>query len=62
MNVSIKENNGVSTLTIEVPVSLRPSNSGKTMLVASSGGNQTTTAQVDGKNVVVGLNAYIPKG
>ena len=62
MNVSIKENNGVSTLTIEVPVSLRPANSGKTMLVASSGGNQTTTAQVDGKNVVVGLNAYIPKG
>ena len=62
MNVSIKENNGVSTLTIEVPVSLRPSNSGKTMLVASSGGNQTTTAQVDGKNVIVGLNAYIPKG
>tara|TARA_R110002051_G_scaffold14510_1_gene46957 strand:+ start:1853 stop:2041 length:189 start_codon:yes stop_codon:yes gene_type:complete len=62
MNVSIKENNGVSTLTIEVPVSLRPSNSGKTMLVASSGGNQTTAAQVDGKNVIVGLNAYIPKG
>ena len=62
MQVSIKENNGVSTLTIEVPVSLRPSNSGKTMLVASSGGNQTTTAQVDGKNVIVGLNAYIPKG
>ena len=62
MNVSIKENNGVSTLTIEVPVSLRPSKSGKTMLVASSGGNVTTTAQVDGKPVTVGLNAYIPKG
>ena len=62
MNVSIKESNGVSTLFIEVPVSLRPSKSGKTMLVASSGGNQTTTAIVDGKPVVVGLNAYIPKG
>jgi hypothetical protein len=62
MNVSITENNGVSTLTIEVPVSLRPSKSGKTMLVASSGGNVTTTAIVDGKPVTVGLNAYIAKG
>ncbi len=62
MQVSIKENNGVSTLTIEVPVSLRPSKSGKTMLVASSGGNVTTTAIVDGKPVTVGLNAYIAKG
>ena len=62
MNVSIKENNGVSTLTIEVPVSLRPSKSGKTMLVASSGGNVTTSAIVDGKPVTVGLNAYIAKG
>ena len=62
MNVSIKENNGVSTLTIEVPVSLRPSKSGKTMLVASSGGNVPTTAQVDGKPVPVGLTAYLPKG
>ena len=62
MNVSIKEKDGVSVLVIETPVSLRPSKSGKTMLVASSGGNITTTAQVDGKPVTVGLNAYIPKG
>ena len=62
MNVSIKATNGVSTLVIEAPVSLRPSKSGKTMLVASSGGNISTTAMVDGKPVTVGLNAYIPKG
>lgn len=62
MNVTIKENNGVSTLFIEIPVSLRPSKSGKTMLVASSGGNVTTTAIVDGKPVTIGLNAYIAKG
>ena len=62
MQVSISENNGVSTLKIEVPVSLRPSKSGKTMLVASSGGNVSTSAIVDGKPVTVGLNAYIPKG
>ena len=62
MNVSIKEKNGVSTLVIEAPVPLRPSKSGKTLLVASSGGNVTTTAMVDGKPVTVGLNAYIAKG
>jgi hypothetical protein len=61
MNVSIKEKDGVSILTIETPVSLRPSKSGKTMLVASSGGNVQTAAQVDGKPVTVGLNAYIAK-
>ena len=61
MQVSVTESNGVSTLKIEVPVSLRPSKSGKTMLVASSGGNVSTEAIVDGKPVTVGLNAYIAK-
>ena len=61
MQVSVTESNGVSTLKIEVPVSLRPSKSGKTMLVASSGGNISTAAVVDGKPVTVGLNAYISK-
>jgi hypothetical protein len=36
--------------------------SGKTRVVASSHGNKVTEAQVQGKNVVVGVNAYIPKG
>tara|TARA_R110001583_G_scaffold50315_1_gene157047 strand:- start:540 stop:728 length:189 start_codon:yes stop_codon:yes gene_type:complete len=62
MQVSIFDKDGVSMLKIEVPVSLRPSKSGKTMLVASSGGNVSTSAIVDGKPVTVGLNAYIPKG
>jgi hypothetical protein len=30
--------------------------------VASTHGNKVTEAQIHGKNVVVGLNAYIPKG
>ena len=38
------------------------SGSGKTLVVASSHGNKVTEAKVQGKNVVVGLNAYIPKG
>jgi len=61
MQVSIFEKDGNSFLKIEVPVSLRPSKSGKTMLVASSGGNVSTSATVDGKPVTVGLNAYIAK-
>lgn len=36
-----------------------PSASGKTLVVASSHGNQQTTATVNGKNVVIGVNAYI---
>jgi hypothetical protein len=39
-----------------------PSNTGKTLVVASTHGNKVTEARVNGKNVVVGLNAYIPRG
>jgi hypothetical protein len=51
-------------LVIEIALNAAPvsSSSGKTLVVASSHGNQATQAQVQGKNVVVGLNAYIPKG
>jgi len=59
MQVSVNES--MSKLTIELPIALRPSKSGKTTLVASSGGNQTTSVVIDGKPVTVGVNAYIPK-
>jgi len=39
----------------------RPSASGKTLVVASSGGNIVTTAMVNGKAVTIGLNAYIKR-
>lgn len=56
MQVTIKNN----VMTIEIPMQQPTrSASGKTLVVASSRGNQTTTAQVNGKPVVVGLNAYI---
>jgi len=56
MEVTIKNN----VMTIEIPMqSPKRSASGKTLVVASSRGNQTTTAQVNGKPVVVGFNAYI---
>ena len=35
MDVTIDDQYGVTTLKIEIPVNLRPSKSGKTMLVAS---------------------------
>ena len=35
--------------------------SGKTLVVASTYGNKETECVVDGKKVVVGVNAYIPK-
>jgi hypothetical protein len=46
----------VITIDLEEP---RPSASGKTMVVASTHGNVTTTAQVNGQPVVIGLNAYV---
>jgi hypothetical protein len=58
MQVEIENN----VLVIRMPMNEpRPSASGKTLVVASSGGNQTTTAVVNGKQVIIGLNAYIPR-
>jgi len=44
-----------------LPISPRPSKSGKTTVLASSAGNKPTTAEYDGKAVIVGVNCYIPK-
>jgi len=51
-------------LVIRIPVEqspLRPSKSGKTLIVATSSGNVTTSCMVEGKPVVIGLNAYISR-
>lgn len=58
MKVEIKGNELIITVEMQTPT---PSASGKTLVVASSHGNQVTTAVIDGKPVVVGLNAYIKK-
>jgi len=58
MKVEIKGNELIITVEMQPPT---PSASGKTLVVASSHGNQTTTAIIDGKPVIVGLNAYIKK-
>jgi hypothetical protein len=56
MIAEIKDNKLVVTIDLTAP---RPSSSGKTLVVASSGGNITTGATVNGKPVTIGLNAYI---
>lgn len=58
MKAEIKNGKLIIELDAEI-TNPKPSGSGKTLIVASSHGNQTTTAQVKGKPVVVGLNAYI---
>jgi hypothetical protein len=48
------------TLVIRIPLQEpQRSASGKTLVVASSHGNKETTAMINGKPIVVGLNAYI---
>lgn len=58
MKVELK--NGKLLIEIEADVKAsRRSASGKTRIVASTNGNKTTAATVDGQPVVLGLNAYI---
>ncbi len=56
MKVTIKDN----TLIIEIPLQTpRPSATGKTLVVATTSGNTTTNVEINGKPVILGLNAYI---
>jgi hypothetical protein len=59
MKVTIDEKAG--TITVVLPMNPVPvaSASGKTLVVASTHGNVKTDCQVNGKPVVIGLNAYI---
>ncbi len=56
MTVVIKGNKLCIEIDLEKPT---PSSSGKTLVVASTRGNIVTTAEVDGKPITIGLNAYI---
>jgi len=58
IEVKIEGKRLVITADLETPT---PSASGKTLVVASSRGNMASTAVVDGKPVIVGLNCYIKK-
>jgi hypothetical protein len=49
-------------LVMRLPLNDKPerSASGKTLVVASTRGNKETDCVVNGKRVIVGINAYIP--
>lgn len=59
MSISATIKDGKLTLVVPVNASPTPSASGKTLVVASTHGNQKTEALVNGKQVIVGVNAYI---
>lgn len=56
MKASIKNNVLIIEIDMQEPA---PSASGKTLVVASTHGNQASTVTVNGKPVIIGLNAYI---
>jgi len=58
MSAKIENNKLVVTIDLETP---RPSASGKTLVVATSGGNKATAAQINGQPVIVGFNAYLQR-
>ena len=60
MKVTINEKSG--TMTVVLPLTPAPSKSGKSLVIASTRGNQTTTAVFDGKPVTLGVNAYTANG
>lgn len=58
MKVTIEGKELVIRIPMQEP---KPSSSGKTLVVASTSGNKTTDVQVQGQNVIIGLNAYIKR-
>lgn len=59
MQVTIENKELVIRIPVENPP--RPSKSGKSLIVATSSGNVTTSCTVEGRPVVVGLNCYISR-
>ena len=57
MKVEIKNNELIITL----PISPRTSKSGKSTVIASTSGNVATSAQYEGKPIIIGCNAYVSK-
>jgi hypothetical protein len=58
--MEVKIENGKLFISIELQ-DPTPSASGKTLVVATTHGNMVTQCMLEGKNVVIGLNAYIKK-
>lgn len=58
IEAKIEGNKLIITCDLEEPT---PSASGKTLVVASTRGNMQTGVTVNGKTLIIGLNAYIYK-
>ena len=56
MKVTIEKNELVIRLPLGEP---KPSASGKTLVVASTHGNQKTGVMLKGREITVGVNAYV---
>jgi len=59
MQATIRD--GKLIIEIELQTPPAPSASGKTLVVASTHGNQATSLMIEGQPVVIGVNAYIKK-
>jgi hypothetical protein len=58
MDVKIENGKLIISIDLQEPT---PSASGKTLVVATTHGNMVTQCVINGKNIVIGLNAYIKK-
>jgi hypothetical protein len=58
MDAKIENGKLIISIELQEPT---PSASGKTLVVATTHGNMVTQCMIGGKNVVIGLNAYIKK-
>ena len=59
MQATIKDGKLIIEIDLQTPPG--PSASGKTLVVASTRGNQVTDLIIEGQPVVIGVNAYINK-
>lgn len=59
MNIEVKKDGEFLVIRIPINAALPPSKSGKSREVASTHGNMTTSLVIEGKPVILGLNAYI---
>jgi hypothetical protein len=57
-NITVEVKDGKAIITIDLAHRGRPSSSGKSIIVASTGGN----IAIPGTQVVLGLNAYVKNG
>ena len=58
MEAKVEKGKLVITIPLQTPA---PSKSGKTLIVATTSGFASTTAEVNGKPISVSVNAYIKK-